>query len=253
MYRIVKVLGEGYSGEVTEVIDKKGDKYAIKKIANHKKAKREIFIHSSLDHPNIVKFIYHNINLEDISIIMELCEENLQDSLDKLRYENKELDVADALTIFGDLCAAIFYMHGKGFVHRDIKPENLLKKGKIWKLCDFGFSDSSSKSFGKVTGTPEFIAPEAIINDTYFGMPADIWAMGICFYEMLYLECPFTDNHISKIYRKIRKGEFRFKNRKIGENLENLINLMLTFDFEKRICIEVLYTNVIAQQIIFLI
>ena len=172
--------------------------------------------------------------------------------------EPEMMEIATAIKIFENLCAAIFYMHKKGFVHRDIKPENLLKcydpKGDdIWKLCDFGFSDYSSKRFSKIKGTLEFVSPQAVIasdtDETYEGMPADIWAMGVFLYELLYLKSPFSDTAACRVYRKIRTGQFTFSGRDIGKKLRMLIRSMLTLSPENRVVIEVLYVNVISLSI----
>jgi len=74
---------------------------------------------------------------------------------------------------------------------RDIKLENtLLDAGHPLpnvKLCDFGYSknefvDSRPKT---VSGTPDYIAPEVLLNDQYDGMKADIWSCGVMLYVML--------------------------------------------------------------------
>ena len=75
--------------------------------------------------------------------------------------------------------------------HRDIKLENtLLDLGKPLpnvKICDFGYSknefvDSRPKT---LSGTPDYIAPEVLLNDNYDGKKADIWSCGVMLYVML--------------------------------------------------------------------
>ena len=74
---------------------------------------------------------------------------------------------------------------------RDIKLENTLLDAAQplpnVKLCDFGYSknefvDSRPKT---VSGTPDYIAPEVLLNDQYDGMKADIWSCGVMLYVML--------------------------------------------------------------------
>jgi len=264
-YKLKTTLGVGYSGEVIEVVDCYNQSFALKKFPKKnasqiKKYKKEVEIHSSLKHENIVKFIESIETEKEDFILMEKCEENLQEVLLVMKEtvpEPEMMEIATAIKIFENLCAAIFYMHKKGFVHRDIKPENLLKcydpDGEIWKLCDFGFSDYSSKRFSKIKGTLEFISPEAVIasdtDETYEGMPADIWAMGVFLYELLYLKSPFSDTASCRVYRKIRTGQFTFSGRDIGKKLRMLIRSMLTLSPENRVVIEVLYVNVISLSI----
>lgn len=255
-YKFLKVLGEGYSGEVVAVADKNGQEYALKSLSKNdrggisEKVKREVSIHSSLTHPNIVKFIKNYTTLTEVVIVMEKCDDNLQDLLIDYKTNGVEMAIDEALNTFENLCSAIFYMHNKGFVHRDIKPENLLKKGKAWKLCDFGFSDDAMKRYGKIKGTLEFISPEAVIahetENFYMGMPADIWAMGVCLYEMLYLKSPFTANKALQIYTNIKRGVHTFSGRDIGDNVKRLIESMLIMNPDERIVIEVLYIDVMT-------
>ena len=74
---------------------------------------------------------------------------------------------------------------------RDIKLENTLLDEDMpfpnVKLCDFGYSkneyvDSRPKS---VSGTPDYIAPEVLLNDNYDGKTADIWSCGVMLYVMM--------------------------------------------------------------------
>ena len=74
---------------------------------------------------------------------------------------------------------------------RDIKLENTLLDDSLprpnLKLCDFGYSkneyvDSRPKS---VSGTPDYIAPEVLLNDNYDGKTADIWSCGVMLYVMM--------------------------------------------------------------------
>ena len=85
---------------------------------------------------------------------------------------------------------------------RDIKLENTLLDAHMplpnVKLCDFGYSknefvDSRPKT---VSGTPDYIAPEVLLNDQYDGKKADIWSCGVMLYVMLTGEvAPYSGKH----------------------------------------------------------
>ena len=69
--------------------------------------------------------------------------------------------------------SAFEYLHNRGIIYRDLKPENLLldKQGYI-KMVDFGFSkhiDSGRKTW-TFCGTPEYVAPEIILNKVFFSI-----------------------------------------------------------------------------------
>lgn len=97
-----------------------------------------------------------------------------------------------------DLTNALFYLHSRGVVHRDIKPENLLldARGRI-KIADFGIAklkgevrDITLTASGAALGTPHYMAPEQLEHPQDVDQRADIYSLGVVFYEMLTGELP---------------------------------------------------------------
>jgi len=97
------------------------------------------------------------------------------------------------------ICQALQYAHDQGIIHRDIKPENILldKKGQV-KIADFGIAklldqapqDISLTGAKDVVGTPHYMAPEQIEKPQTVDHRADIFSLGVVFYEMLTGELP---------------------------------------------------------------
>src|SRR5262245_56553979 len=94
--------------------------------------------------------------------------------------------------------------HAKDIIHRDIKPENIMltHKGQV-KICDFGLSRQLSQSndstltapwAGHIVGTPSYMAPECLLG-SIGDQRADIFSMGVVFYEMLTGTNPFAKNN----------------------------------------------------------
>jgi len=105
-----------------------------------------------------------------------------------------------ALVIVPRICEALQFAHEQGIVHRDIKPENVLldKQGRV-KIADFGIAKLMGEQGGPgafytkgrmVVGTPYYMAPEQVENPLQVDHRADIYSLGVVFYEMLTGELP---------------------------------------------------------------
>ena len=106
---------------------------------------------------------------------------------------------AQALAIVPLVCDALAYAHEEGVVHRDIKPENILvdKKGRV-KIADFGLAkllrrealDLTLTAAGTALGTVRYMAPEQMDKPETVDHRADIYSLGVVFYEMLTGDVP---------------------------------------------------------------
>ncbi len=105
----------------------------------------------------------------------------------------------EALSIVAQVCDTLQYAHDQGVVHRDIKPENILvtRRGHA-KVLDFGLAKLvGSRTSGdaltlsrQVMGTPHYMAPEQWEKPLTVDHRADIFALGVVFYELLTGELP---------------------------------------------------------------
>ena len=110
-----------------------------------------------------------------------------------------QLTPAEALQIVPQVCDALQFAHEEGVVHRDIKPENILldKRGRV-KIADFGLAKLLGKTTEDLTltgtkqivGTIPYMAPEQIEGSKDIDHRADIYSLGVTFYEMLTGELP---------------------------------------------------------------
>ena len=104
------------------------------------------------------------------------------------------------------------FLHHNRIVYRDLKPENLLigVDGYL-RLTDFGFAKRLDKPYRTWTlcGTPEYIAPEILLNRGH-SFSVDWWALGILLFEMFSGNPPFVDDNPMKIYQKILDGKIEW-------------------------------------------
>ncbi|WP_170266761.1 serine/threonine-protein kinase [Brevifollis gellanilyticus] len=102
-----------------------------------------------------------------------------------------------ALSVTAHVCDALAYAHARGIIHRDIKPANILinRDGQV-KVADFGLakqSDSAGFALTKTSvamGTPDYVAPEALVHGFPLDGRADLYAIGVMLYNMLTGEIP---------------------------------------------------------------
>ena len=111
--------------------------------------------------------------------------------------QSGQLKPVEALAIVPKICEALQFAHDEGVVHRDIKPANILidKKGRV-KIADFGLAKLAGATDVSLTrsqqgmGTPQYMAPEQLENAKSVDHRADIYSLGVVFYEMLTGELP---------------------------------------------------------------
>ncbi len=108
--------------------------------------------------------------------------------------------------------ASIFeYLHSKEIVYRDLKPENvMIASDGYLKLADFGLAKVCRDRTYTFCGTPEYLAPEIVLNKGY-GKAVDWWTLGIFMYELLMGIDPFHDSDPILVYEKILKRKLKFR------------------------------------------
>ena len=125
------------------------------------------------------------------------------------------------------------YLHSKDIVYRDLKPENIMiGDDGFLKLIDFGFAKVIKSRTYTICGTPEYIAPEILLNKGH-GKPVDWWTFGILTYEMHAGHAPFTDDDPMNIYKMIINTMPRYPEG-FDSKVKSLVKHLLRRDLSKR-------------------
>ena len=209
-FDIVKLVGQGGMGAVYKARQPALDRFVALKIlppevgddpAFAERFKREARALAMLSHSSIVT-VYDFGEADGLYyFVMEYVDgTNLRQTI-----AHGGLTPPEALAIVPQICDALQAAHDEGVVHRDIKPENVLidKRGRV-KITDFGLAkllgaDTDDTAIGKpftltgtgqVMGTAHYMAPEQMHSSSSVDHRADIYSLGVVFYEMLTGELP---------------------------------------------------------------
>jgi serine/threonine protein kinase len=223
-YTIIKPLNSGAFGTVYEIEGDDNKKYALKELINlnttsKERFEREIKILSQLNHPNIVKIFQWNIggeppNFSPYYIMEYLSGGSLRQHMEE-RFRTEQKYVFERRwtinRIMLPVCNALAQAHSVNIYHRDLKPDNILytspDRSEI-KIADWGLGKDISReslaltaaSGGQIGGTPGYCSPEQwFAFDDLIDGRADIFSLGIIFYEMMTRKRPSAyDNQMKR-------------------------------------------------------
>jgi len=117
-------------------------------------------------------------------------------------------------------------------MHRDFKLPNILLHDGIVKIADFGFSkilgeDQCAKT---MLGSPLNMAPE-VLGGKKYSSKADIWSIGVCFYEMLFGRPPYSAKNLMELLKKIKSTPVYFPSRyPVDDCVKDVLKKMLQLD-----------------------
>lgn len=157
---------------------------------------------------------------------------------ERAKKRNETIPIPMACYMVMKLCEGLDYAHNKKdsagrsleLVHRDVSPQNILVsyEGDV-KLIDFGIAKAASKSSktqaGILKGKFGYMSPEQV-RGLQIDRRSDIFAVGICLYELLTTERLFVGESDFSTLEKVRNVEITpptAYNKKVPEELENIV------------------------------
>ena len=192
---------------------------------------KEIKSHTEMHHPNIVEFVDHLQQGNNIYILLALAEKG-----NLFNYMNKvELKTDMIAKIFVQMCLAVEHIHSKGYIHRDLKPENILLDENLDAvLSDFGWCShlSDTQYRYQSAGTYEYMSPEALSGKMQ-GKEADVWALGVLLYELFHNKEPFPGRSSKEVLDSIKNKQVEFFSDVCEEGMDLIVKI-LAIDASKR-------------------
>ena len=210
-YSITRSMTGGGMTKLYVAIDAQQIRYVIRVLdamtAKDRKSRQRFFhggeviarLHAPQPHPNVVRFIKAGIEDKMPYMVLEYVESR---TLRDLILYREPLLTENVMIFIRQLANVIRYVHSRGYLHLDVKPENILIRpdGRL-VLIDFDLALPRKRFFKKlatVSGTTAYVPPETLVNRTADDR-ADIYAFGICCYEMLTFHKPYEGEKIEQV------------------------------------------------------
>ena len=273
-YKLTKFLGKGTFGETylaqkgndptlyaAKILDKKAmDSPSLKRYFD-----RELEISQELSHPNIVHFYEKLQDETNYYLIIEYCNGGtLTQCLEKYKNIYKEpFNIEIIQNFMRQIISAFCHIHSKGIIHRDIKLDNILlsyenekdlenfdlMKGNV-KVIDFGVArklNPGEYAYTKV-GSPITMSPLILKKFNKAGgieklqgynEKADIWSLGVIFYQLLTGNYLFRDNDMKGLMKKVEEGNYVVPiNKNFSKESIIFLNCMLQYNPEDRTSVQ---------------
>lgn len=249
-YILESELGQGNFGKVYKALDKTTNSYyAVKRIDKKKinansmlpnLLKTEIKIMKEIEHPNILHLFDYIESNTHFYLVLNYCNQGDLECYMKA-HGMKYFEEEEALGLLKQTMNGFHELRKKKIIHRDFKLANIFMSDDVLVIGDFGLAKYGNDLASTMCGTPMTMAPELLFPDyektALYNSKADIWSIGVVYYQLLFGEPPYTGLETRALYNSMKEktGDKLVFLRKISEESKDVLRKMLTMDAEKRI------------------
>ena len=248
-YLLEKKIGKGAFGKVFRARNTETNKiYAIKRINKSKLSKHdklpgllktEIKIMQIISHPNILHCFEVIESERHYYLVLNFCEQGDIENYMKDKSINY-FEEEKAIAFLKQIMNGFAELRKKQIMHRDFKLANIFLSNDVLIIGDFGLSRMGVDVTSTMLGTPMTKAPELFDspnNSDNYTSKADIWSIGVVYYQLLFGVTPYTGMTENGLYQQIRKNtgaNLKFPTT-ISDESKDVLRKMLTIDPQARI------------------
>lgn len=247
-YLLVQKIGQGQFGVVYKGVSIEDQKkvFAIKCIPKKKLEKNsmlnrlfqtEMSVMSKLHHPNIMHLFEFMETANNYYLVIQYCNNgDLETYLKKMGKLSEE----EAVYLLMQIMNAFQTLHKNKIMHRDVKLANIFLQDDKIVIGDFGFAKQGVDMTWTKLGTPITMAPELLTsNGNSYTSKADLWSIGVCFYQILFGKTPFEAKNYEELKEKVKTlsgSSLRFpKDVPVSPECRDLLVRLLQYDATSRI------------------
>ncbi|VBB18172.1 hypothetical protein YASMINEVIRUS_635 [Yasminevirus sp. GU-2018] len=213
------VLGSGRYGKVFKCEDtttkhlyavKMMEKSRLMKEHMFEQIERELFVQSTMIHPNLLKVYEWFHDDTYVYVVTEYSQKG--DMYESIIKKNHTPSPKTIVSYLRQMFSVLIFLKENKIVHRDIKPENIIMfDDDVIKLGDFGWCDVVPNDVvaPKIVGTTVYLSPE-VVNRYQHDYPIDMWAIGVLLFELLTGDPPFDRDTHNETIDAIKRCSYVF-------------------------------------------
>lgn len=238
-------LGDGAYAVVKKAIHiETNEHYAIKIIRledltenEYENVEKELEIHSSLNHKNIIRLYDFFLENNNVYLILEFASKG-----NLFKFMNRNIPLPNDIVgkLWTQTVDAIHFLHQNDIIMRDLKPENIILKDDLTvKICDFGWAARIDHvEYRRLkAGTYIYMSPESLSGKLQ-NKPSDLWSLGVLLFELIHYREPFACGiNCNEQLKYILEGHIVYSNI-IDPRVKEIIEQLLIVETKNRINIK---------------